>query len=46
VRHHKRRPRVDELQGDIKKIKTHTFNGEHNKDEYVEAWFWGIRKYF
>jgi hypothetical protein len=34
------------LQGEFKKIKPPTFDGEHKKDEYVEAWLLGMRKYF
>jgi hypothetical protein len=37
---------VDELQGEMNKNKTPTFDGEHKKDGYVEAWFLGMRKYF
>jgi hypothetical protein len=33
VRHHRRRSEVDELQGEFKKIKPPTFDGEHKKDE-------------
>jgi len=33
VRKHKRNSGVDELQGEIKKIKPPTFDGEHKNDE-------------
>jgi hypothetical protein len=37
---------VDELMGDMNNIKPPTFDGEHNKEEDVETWFLGMRKYF
>jgi hypothetical protein len=37
---------VDELRGKMKKIKPPTFDGEHKKDEDVETWLLGMRKYF
>ena len=36
VMNHKR-CRVDELRGEMNKIKPPTFDGEHKKDEYVET---------
>ena len=36
IRRHKR-SRVDELQGEINKIKPPTFDGEHKKDEDAET---------
>jgi hypothetical protein len=45
VRKH-RRSEVDELKGEMNKIKTPTFDGEHKKDEGVETWMLGMRKYF
>jgi hypothetical protein len=46
VRKHKRRIGVDELQGEMNKIKPPTFDSEHQKDEYAETWLMGMRKYF
>ena len=46
VMKHKRRSRVDELQGEMNKIKPPTFDGEKKKDEYVETWMLGMGKYF
>jgi hypothetical protein len=46
VRKHKRRTGVDELQGEMNKIKPPTFDGEHKKDEDAETWLLGMRKYF
>jgi hypothetical protein len=37
---------VDELQGEMNKIKPPTFDGEHKKDEDAETWLLGMRKYF
>jgi hypothetical protein len=45
VRKHKG-PGVDELQGEMNKIKPPTFDGQYKKDEDVETWLLGMRKYF
>jgi hypothetical protein len=45
VRRYKRSG-VDELQGEMNKIKPPTFDGEHKKDENAETWLLGMRKYF
>jgi hypothetical protein len=37
---------VDELRGEMNKIKPLTFDGENKRDEYAETWFFGMRKYF
>jgi hypothetical protein len=37
---------VDELQGEMNKIKPPTFDGEHKKDEDVETCLLNMRKYF
>jgi hypothetical protein len=34
------------LQGELRKIKPPTFDGDHKKGEYVEAWLFDMRKYF
>jgi hypothetical protein len=36
----------DELKGEMNKIKPPTFDGEHKKEEDVETWLLGMRKYF
>jgi hypothetical protein len=46
VRNHKRRTRVDELHGEMNKIKPPTFDGEHKKNEDAKPWSLGMRKYF
>jgi hypothetical protein len=40
------RSRVDELKGEMNKIKSPTFDGEHKKDEDVETCLMGMREYF
>jgi hypothetical protein len=37
---------VDELKGEMNKIKSPTFDGEHKKEEDAETWLLGMRKYF
>ena len=37
---------MDELKGEMNKIKPPTFYGEHEKYEDVETCFLGMRKYF
>ena len=37
---------MDELQGEMNKIKPPTFDGENKKDDVVETWLLGMRKYF
>jgi hypothetical protein len=36
----------DELKREMNKIKPPTFDGEHKKEEDVETWLLGMRKYF
>jgi hypothetical protein len=36
---------VDELMGEMNKIKPPTLDGEHKKEEDVETWLLGMRKY-
>jgi hypothetical protein len=36
----------DELKGEFNKIKPPTFDGEHKKEEDVETWLLGMKKYF
>jgi hypothetical protein len=46
IKKHKRRSRVDELQGEKNKIKPPTFDGEHKKYEDAKTWLLFMRKYF
>jgi hypothetical protein len=41
-----RRSGVDELKGEMNKIKPPTFDGEHKKEEDVETWLLDMMKYF
>lgn len=41
----RRKPNLDNLQGELRKIKTPTFNGEDKKGEEVEIWLLEMRKY-
>ena len=41
-----RRSGVDELKGEMNKIKPPMFDGEHKKEEDVKTWLLGMRKYF
>jgi hypothetical protein len=37
---------VDEIQGEMNKIKSPTFYGKHKIDEDAETWLLSMRKYF
>jgi hypothetical protein len=39
-----KRSGVDDLRGEMNKIKPPTFDGEHEKDEDAETWLLGMRK--
>jgi hypothetical protein len=41
-----RRSGVDELKGEMNKIKPPTFDGKHKKEEDAKTWFLGVRNYF
>ena len=42
----RKRKQVDHLEGEFKKIKLATFNGESRTEEEAEAWLLDIKKYF
>jgi hypothetical protein len=46
VQRQRRRPEENILQSELRKIKTPTFNDEHNKGEGMEAWLLEMKKYF
>jgi hypothetical protein len=46
VRHQRRIPKLDSLQGDLRKLKPPILDGDHRKGEDVEAWLLDVRKYF
>jgi hypothetical protein len=34
------------LKGELRKLKTPSFDGEREREDDVEAWFLGLRRYF
>jgi hypothetical protein len=46
IRHQRRKQEVDSLQGELRKLKPPSFDGEREREDDVEAWFLGIRRYF
>jgi hypothetical protein len=46
VRHQRRRHEVDSLQGEMRNINPPSFDGEREREDDVEAWFLGLRRYF
>jgi hypothetical protein len=46
VRHQRRIHGSKKLQGEVRKIKPPSFDGENKKEEDAEAWLLGMRKYF
>jgi hypothetical protein len=46
VRHQRRKQEVDSLQGDLKKLKPPSFEGEREREDYAKAWFLGLRRHF
>jgi hypothetical protein len=45
VRHQRRKQEVDSLQGDMRKLKTPSFEGEREREDDAKAWFLGLRRY-
>jgi hypothetical protein len=37
---------VDSLQGELRKLKPPSFDGEREREDDAEAWFLGLRRYF
>jgi hypothetical protein len=46
IKHQRRKQEVDSLQGEMRKLKTPSFEGEREREDYVKAWFLGLRRYF
>jgi hypothetical protein len=46
VRHQKRRHELDSLQGELRKLKPPSFDGEREREDDVEAWLLRIGRYF
>jgi hypothetical protein len=46
VRHQRRKHELDSLQGEMRKLKLPSFNGEREMEDDVEARLLGIKNYF
>jgi hypothetical protein len=46
VRHQRRRHQLDSLEGELRKIKPPSFDGEREREHDVESWFLGHVRYF
>jgi hypothetical protein len=46
VRHQRRKQEVDSFQGEMRKLKPPSFEGEREREDDVEAWLLGLRRYF
>jgi hypothetical protein len=46
VRHQRRKLGLDSLQGELRKIKPPSFDGEREREDDVEAWLLGLISYF
>ena len=46
VRHQIRRHELDSLQVELRKLKPLSFDGERERENDVEAWLLGLRRYF
>ena len=46
VRHQRRKHGLDSLQGELRKINPPSFDGEREREDDVEAWLLGCRRYF
>jgi hypothetical protein len=46
VIHQRRKQEVDSLQGEMRKIKPPSFGGEREREDDVEAWLLGLKRYF
>jgi hypothetical protein len=46
VRHQRRRHELNNLQGQLRKIKSPSFDGEGEREDDVESWLHGLGRYF
>jgi hypothetical protein len=46
IRHQRRKQEVDSLQGEMRKLKTPSFGSEREREDDVESWLLGNRRYF
>jgi hypothetical protein len=45
-RHQRRRHELDSLQGELRKLKPPSFDGDREREYDVKAWLLGLRMYF
>jgi hypothetical protein len=46
IRHQRRKQEVDSFQGESRKLNPPSFDGEREREDDVEAWLLGLRRYF
>jgi hypothetical protein len=46
VKHQRRKQEVDSLQGEMRKLKPPSFEGEIKREYDDEAWLLGLKRYF
>jgi hypothetical protein len=46
VKHQIRKQEVDSFQGELRKLKPPYFGGEREREDDVEAWLLGLKRYF
>jgi hypothetical protein len=46
VRQKRRKQEADSLQGEMRKVKPPSFDGEREREDDVEAWLLGLRRFF
>ena len=46
IRKQRRKQEVDSLQGELRKLKPSSFDGEREREDDAKAWFLGLRRYF
>jgi hypothetical protein len=46
VRHQRRRNELESFQGDLRKLKSPSFDGEREREDDGEAWLLGLKRYF
>jgi hypothetical protein len=46
IRHQRRRHELNSLQGELRKLKPPSIGGEREREDDVEAWLLGMRRYF
>jgi hypothetical protein len=46
IENQRRKQEVDSFQGELRKLKPPSFNGEREREDDAEAWFLGLKRYF